>query len=128
LQRDILRWLVKKKDEVDKMRFMIKAYDRYLRRNLKLQFNDFEIYSSISNSNLTGRNESIVLVCSGFDSTDKFEPIKVLSTFFKGEHGKQFLSKDSLEIKIRELGGDLGWIISAVVVVVGALISIKPTT
>jgi len=62
------------------------------------------------------------LVTKAFDG-DKLEAVNHLSQLFKPVEKEQFLTMYSSKKKLQQWGTDIGWVISAIVGVIGAITS-----
>jgi hypothetical protein len=123
--RGCIQLLSKKKDEVEKMKYLmtgLSSYNKYIRKRLKVSINFFEIYSKIINSPTNERSSSIQQICTAFEG-NKLEVISQLSTFFSLSK-EQFLTEDSFRNKLQLWGTDIGWLVSAIIGIIGAIVSV----
>jgi hypothetical protein len=96
--------LEKKEDEINKIYYLIKglnSYNKFLKRNLKLQFDDTMVCSKIISS--SDKNQSLNLLSASFKDNDKLKPVSCLSTIIKLPDTEQLLVKEKLEVKIKDL-------------------------
>jgi hypothetical protein len=96
--------LEKKEDEVNKIYYLTKglnSYNKFLKRNLKLQFDDTMVCSKIISS--SNKNQSLNLLSASFKDNDKLKPVSCLSTIIKLPDTEQLLVKEKLEVKIKDL-------------------------
>ncbi len=93
-----------KKDEVNKIFYLtlgLNSYNKFLKRNLKLQFDEVMICSRIVSSG--ERNQLINLITASFKDDDKLKPVNCLSNIIDVPEGEQFLVKKQLRGKIMEI-------------------------
>src|SRR5438876_6914483 len=65
-----------KKDEVNKIYYLmlgLNSYNKFLKRNLKLQFDDASVCSKIISS--SDKNQSLNLITASFKDNDKLKPV-----------------------------------------------------
>ncbi len=113
----------KKKDEVEKMVYLMNgldSYNKYIRKRLKTSINVFQIYSKIIHSPRYERNESIRIIAKTFE----IDKLGVLNQLPKDRKKEQFSGRDALMLQIQQLGTDVGWLISAMIGIIGAVVSI----
>lgn len=116
----------KKKDEVEKMEYLMNgldSYNKYIRKRLKTSINVFQIYSKIIHSPTDERNESIRIIAKTFE----IDKLGVLNQLPKDRKKEQFSGRDALMLQIQQLGTDVGWLISAMIGIIGAVVSIITT-
>jgi hypothetical protein len=114
----------KREDEVEKMKCLIKClkgYDKYLSREFRLQLNVSKIYTGIINSPMKERSELSHLVYQAFEG-GKLDAVNYLSNHFKDN--EDFISRNSLGNELQQLGNVLGWIISAILGIIGAVVTV----
>jgi hypothetical protein len=121
-----IRLIPKKKDENEKIKWLIRGLDSYnmfVNKQLKININIFKIYSKIINSSLKERNESMQIIYKAFEG-DKLDIISCLSRYFKDGEKEQFLLMNSFQNRLKQLGTTIGWLISAIIGIIGAVVSI----
>jgi hypothetical protein len=107
----------KKKDEVSKIYYLIlglNSYNKFLKRNLKLQFDDAMVCSKIISS--SEKNKSLNLITESFKDSDKL--ISCLFNVVKLSDKDQFLVKKRLGDKIKDTVTILTAIIPIVISIV----------
>jgi hypothetical protein len=119
--RGCLRFMSKESDQTNKFYYFVMAinsYDKYLKRNLKLQINSIDnIYSKIMSDPNIEKCKLIKLVGEAFENNDKLEPIKCMSDFLGIRDTEHFLIKEPIVDKIK------GWA-SFLAVIIPVIISI----
>jgi hypothetical protein len=115
----------KKKDEVEKMEYLLNgldSYNKYIRKRLKTSINVFQIYSKIINSPTDERNESIRIIAKAFE----IDKLGVLNQLPKEDRKKeQFSGRDALMLQIQQLGTIVGGLISAMIGIIGAVVQLQ---
>ena len=92
-----------KKDEVNKIYYLmlgLDSYNKFLKRNIKLQFDDTMVCSKIISS--SEKNQSLNLITASFKDNDKLKPVSCLSNIIKLPDKGQFLVKKPLKGKIKD--------------------------
>jgi hypothetical protein len=93
--------------EVDKGRFFmmgLQSYDLYLRRHLDLRiFTLDQIYDKVMTACKETKNNIINSISETFNN-DKLEPLRYLSFLYKTKELQQILEKESIQLKLRQLG------------------------
>jgi hypothetical protein len=117
---------VPRKNEVEKVRLLVKAldsYNRYLRRSLGLQINDIKkVYSKIlSDTSLDKENIINELSITFDDLNDKFKPIRCLSDTLQISDTEHFLARESTGKKIGDWASITATIVSTIAAVIGVL-------
>jgi hypothetical protein len=111
--------LENKKDEVNKTYYLIlglNSYNKFLKRNLKLQSDDAMVCSKIISS--SEKNQSLNLITASFKDSDKLKPVSCLSDILKLSDKDQFLVKKRLGDKIKDAVTILTAIIPVVISIV----------
>jgi hypothetical protein len=93
-----------KKDEVNKIFYLMRglnSYNKFLKRNLKLQFDNALVCSRVISSD--ERSQLLNLITASFKDDDKLKPVNCLSNIIHVPEGKQFLVEKQLGEKIREI-------------------------
>ena len=93
-----------KKDEVNKTYYLMQglsSYNKFLKRTLKLQFDDAMVCSKIISS--YDKNESFNLIATSFKGGDKLRPVSCLHDITNLPDKEQFLVKERLSTKIKEV-------------------------
>lgn len=123
------RALIKERDHVERMRYLIKGlnyYNKYIRRNLGLQINDLKtIYSKIVSDPSIEKSRSIREISVAFEDDDKLKPLKCLTGLLGVTDTGHFLVKESIGKKITDWAGILGTLASTIVAVYGAITTFK---
>jgi hypothetical protein len=112
-------------DDVERVKYLIEglsSYNKYIRRNLGLQFNDLKIIYSklILDSNLN-RIGSMKELSQAFEDNDKLKSIRCLTALLNVEDTEHFLVKEPLGKKLENWGSILGTLVSMIAAVIGAL-------
>ena len=118
----------KKTDEAEKMYYFMRAlnsYNKYLKRNLKLQISNINnIYSKIISDSILEKHEFIKSMSNAFQSDNKLKPTKYILNFLNIQNTEQFLTKEPLWDKIKEWGVFLAAVIPVVISIVQLLFNI----
>ena len=110
----------KEENQVKKIHYLIIGliqYNKYLKRNLNVQFDDVRVYSNIISSSSDKKQIVKTIAASFEDDNDKLKPTNSLSTFSNLEPKEQFLVKKSLSTKIKEVGTFLAAIIPVLITI-----------
>jgi hypothetical protein len=111
-----------KKDEVNKIYYLmlgLNSYNKFLKRNLKFQFDDALVCSKIISS--SEKNQSLNLIIESFKDNDKLKPVSCLSNIIKPSDKEQFLVEKSLRGKIK----DVVTILTTIIPVVISILQLK---
>jgi hypothetical protein len=96
-----IRLMVKQGDQIKKMHYLIlglNSYNRYLRRNLNLQFNDAKVYAGI----LGGNKEKITNDIADSFRSDKLKPLNILYETLADKN--DFFVKQKIGQKVKDWG------------------------
>jgi hypothetical protein len=111
------------KDQTTRTTYLLEAlnsYDKYLRRIVHHQINGIsKIYSKILSDSVNSKDEIIKAISAAFESVDKLEPIKYISTYL-GE--REFLTKEPLAEKVKEWAKLLAVLIPIVISIIKLLL------
>ena len=94
----------------------LNSYNNFLKRNLKLQFDDVMVCSKIISS--SEKNQLLSLITASFKDNDKLKPVGCLSNIIKLPDTEQFLVEKRLEDKIKDVVTILTAIIPVVISIV----------
>jgi hypothetical protein len=94
----------------------LSSYNKYLKRNLNLQFDDIRVSSNIATSS-DDKKRIVNTIDASFGDNDKLKPANCLSTFSNLEPKQQFLVKKQLSTRIKEIGTFLAAIIPVLIAV-----------
>jgi hypothetical protein len=123
------RVISKKEDDVERIRYLIKAlnsYNKYIRSSLGLQIKDLKkIYSKIVSDPTLDKNYSIKELSIAFEDKDKLKPIKCISGLLKITDTEQFLIKEPIGKKLEDWAAIFGTIVSTVAAMIGALAALN---
>jgi hypothetical protein len=111
-----------KNDLIEQIKYLIagvSSYNRYLNRNLGLQFDDTRVSSSIICSS-SDKNQIVDEIEKSFsdNSDDKLKPANCLSTIANLQPREQFLRAKRLSTKIKEIFTLLAPIIPVIIAVI----------
>jgi hypothetical protein len=105
--RECFRVSYAKRDGVEKIKYLVlglNSYNVYLTKKLKLRMNNVIICSKIIFNSSVDKNEAIRLIAGAFESEDKLNPIRCLSTLLKVKESEQLLMKEQITDKVKEIG------------------------
>ena len=98
----------------------IKSYNKYLLRNLGVQFDARQIYSKVVCDPTIDENEAINTLLKSFnDDQDKLAPIKSMSKIAYIENSETLLVEESVIQKLKNLGGPF----APIAAIIGAIIA-----
>lgn len=106
--------IARSKKDLNQMHYFalgLQEYNRYLKRNLKLQISDTnKIFSKVSLLNMDKRAEIVNLLSDGFETeADRLKPLRTISTeLVESENAESVLIPESLKSKLRAIGAFLG--------------------
>jgi hypothetical protein len=111
----------KEVDKAGKINYLVAGlswYNKYLKKNFDLQFDDKRVTSNILSSS-SDKNQIVETIEKSFseDSLDKLKPINCLSTFANLDPKEQFLIDKKLSTRIKEIGTFLAAIIPVIITV-----------
>ncbi|MDQ3853347.1 MAG: hypothetical protein M3299_10985 [Thermoproteota archaeon] len=109
-------------DQATKINYLkagLSSYNKYLKRNFDLQFDDTRVASNIISSS-SDKNQIVKTIEKSFseDSLDKLKPSSCLSTFANLDSKEQFLIGKQLSTRIIEIGTFLAAIIPVLITVI----------
>lgn len=113
-------------NEFKKMKYLMKglnSYNKFIRKQLKMNINLSAIYFKIINSPTKERDELIQKICKVFDG-DELEVVNNLSKLLEREDKEIVSTTETLKNTLQQLSTSLEWIISAIVGLTGAVISV----
>jgi hypothetical protein len=96
---------VEKSDKINCIILALNSYNKYLKRNIKLQISNIkDIYSKILIDPAVEKNETIISISKAFESNDKFEPLRNLLNSLDTQNVERFLTEESIWDKTKEIG------------------------
>jgi hypothetical protein len=119
-----------KVEETDKINCIVKAlnsYNKYLKRNIKLQISNIKnIYSKILIDPTIEQNEFVISISRAFESNDKFQPLRNMLNFLDTQNSERFLIEESIWDKTKEIGTFLVAVVPVLISIVELFIKIPP--
>lgn len=107
-------------DKVEKMNYLIaglSSYNKYLKRNLNLEFDDTRVASTILSS--PEKNENVQKIQESLtDNSDKLKPVGCLSRLANLEPKEQFLVNKRLSTRIKEIVAFIATVIPVIIAVI----------
>jgi hypothetical protein len=108
-------------NKVEKINYLIAGlswYNKYLKRNFDLEFDEKRVASNIISSS-SDKNQIVKTIEKSFneDSLDRLKPASCLSTFANLESKEQFLIDKKISTKIKEVGTFIAVIIPVLITV-----------
>jgi hypothetical protein len=112
----------RKKDGVEKIRYLIIAlnsYNKFLKRNLGLEFDNARVCSRIVSSN--DKNQTLNSVVTSFKTNDKLNPINCLSSIGNLPSAEQFLTQKQLSTRIKDMATFLAAVVPVMITILQLL-------
>ena len=126
--RGCFSFLIKRKDHAEKMRYLvmgINSYNKYLKKNLKLQINNIDnLHSKIISNFIIHNSMFIDSLHKTFQTDNKLLPLRYIISFLNLET-EQFLVKESLWEKIKDWGAFLVAVIPVAISIIQLLLNIN---
>jgi len=86
-----------KRDKISYVVLALNSYNKYLKRNIKLQITNIKgIYSKILIDPAIEQNETIISISKAVESNDKFEPLRYLLNSLDTQNSERFLIEESI--------------------------------
>jgi hypothetical protein len=126
--RGCFSFLIKRKDHAEKMRYLvmgINSYNKYLKKNLKLQINNIDnLHSKIISNFIIHNSMFLDSLLKTFQTDNKLLPLRYIISFLNLET-EQFLVKESLWEKIKDWGAFLVAVIPVAISIIQLLLNIN---
>lgn len=118
---------VEESDKIDCIVMALNSYNKYLKRNIKLQISNIkDIYSKILIGSTIEKNEIIISISGAFESNDKFQPLRNILNFLDTQNTQRFLIEESIWDKTKEIGMFLVAVIPVLISIVELFLKIPP--
>lgn len=123
----IISTKVEKSDKINCIVLALNSYNKYLKRNIKLQIGNIkDIYSKILIDPAVEKNETILSISRAFESNDKFEPLRNLLNSLDTQNAERFLIEESMWDRTKEIGTFLAAVIPVLISIIEVWLKTMP--